>query len=567
MARTDGVWEVGDDDSYIRMADDGYNVLINGMNRYLNFNSISGFLGYGIRDNGGIMEFKNSGGAWAGIGTGGGGGGGGTVTSVSVVNANGFFGMVNTASSTPAISIQTTITGILKGNGTAVSAAAANTDYIPPIGAIFGGTVSMGGNYIQNLLDPVNGQDAATKAYVQSLINGVSWKSVARAATTTAGTLATSFANGSVIDAITLATGDRILIKDQVSQIENGIYVVNASGAPTRSVDANTGSQLVNAAIVITNGTVNAGKGFVQTTPGPITLGTSNIVWAQFLNTTYTNGVGLNLSGTTFSLANTSVTAGSYVLAGFTVDAQGRLTAASSATLTSGNIFVGNGSNVPTSVTPSGAWTLNNAGVATLNTNIAYTWTKAQRGAYTTLTDASTIAVDASADNNFLVVLGGNRILGVPTNLVAGQSGVINVKQDITGTRTLAYAWVWQFIGGTAPVLSTGKLVFDQLVYMVNQYATSTVTMTIAAPCVVTWTAHGLNSGDRIQLTTTGALPTGLSVNTTYWVTVTGANTFNLSTSLANAQAGTLITTTGSQSGTHTAVNASITLSANLAIA
>lgn len=79
-----------------------------------------------------------------------------------------------------------------------------------------------------------------------------------------------------------------------------------------------------------------------------------------------------------------------------------------------------------------------------------------------------------------------------------------------------------------------------------------TVTMTIAAPCVVTSTAHGFVNGDKIYFTTTGALPTGLSANTIYYVGGAAANTFNLATTQANAIAGTHITTTGSQSGVHT---------------
>jgi len=185
---------------------------------------------------------------------------------------------------------------------------------------------------------------------------------------------------------------------------------------------------------------------------------------------------------------------------------------------------------------------------------------------FVTLTDAATVAIDLSLSDNFNLTLGGNRTLGVPTNGVAGQSGVITVRQDITGSRTLAYAWPFIFVGGAAPTLSTGKLVLDQLMYTVNSYSTSTVTITIAAPGVVTWTAHGLVSGQRIQLTTTGALPTGLAANTMYWITVVDANTFKLSTSLANAQAATFITTTGSQSGTHTAVQTSITVVINPAI-
>ena len=204
---------------------------------------------------------------------------------------------------------------------------------------------------------------------------------------------------------------------------------------------------------------------------------------------------------------------------------------------------------------------------SSLNTTAANTWTKAQRGAFVTLTDAATVAVDLSLANNYNLTLGGSRTLGTPTNPVAGQTGVINIRQDITGSRTLAYAWPYVFPGGATPVLSTGKLVLDQLFYCVNSYSTSTVTVTIATPGVMTWTAHGLVSGQRIQLSTTGALPTGLTAATTYWVTVVDANTFSLSTSLANAQTATLIATSGSQSGVHTATVFSITIVNNLGIA
>lgn len=84
-----------------------------------------------------------------------------------------------------------------------------------------------------------------------------------------------------------------------------------------------------------------------------------------------------------------------------------------------------------------------------------------------------------------------------------------------------------------------------------------TFTVTIASPGVVTLTSHGLATGDSVYLTTTGALPTGLSANTRYWVIYVDANTFRLATSLANALLGTAINTSGSQSGTHTCKGAS----------
>ena len=80
-------------------------------------------------------------------------------------------------------------------------------------------------------------------------------------------------------------------------------------------------------------------------------------------------------------------------------------------------------------------------------------------------------------------------------------------------------------------------------------------TMTIATPCVVTWGAHGLYDGATVRFTTTGALPTGLAANTEYFVTKVDANSFKLSTTLANQVAGTFITTSGTQSGSHTGEN------------
>ncbi len=84
-----------------------------------------------------------------------------------------------------------------------------------------------------------------------------------------------------------------------------------------------------------------------------------------------------------------------------------------------------------------------------------------------------------------------------------------------------------------------------------------TFTVTIASPGVVTLNSHGLATGDSVYLTTTGALPTGLTANTRYWVIRVDANTFQLAATLADALSSTPITTSGSQSGTHTANGAS----------
>jgi hypothetical protein len=104
----------------------------------------------------------------------------------------------------------------------------------------------------------------------------------------------------------------------------------------------------------------------------------------------------------------------------------------------------------------------------TAKTDVTQTYTAAQRGEITTLTDAATVAVDFADSNNFSVTLGGGRTLGNPTNQVAGQSGSLFVVQDGTGSRTLAYSSDWEFAGGTAPTLSTAASAVDRIDYIVR---------------------------------------------------------------------------------------------------
>ncbi len=107
---------------------------------------------------------------------------------------------------------------------------------------------------------------------------------------------------------------------------------------------------------------------------------------------------------------------------------------------------------------------------------VAQSYTKAQRGTPVALTDASTVAVDLSLGNNFTLTLAGNRTLGAPSNVTAGQSGVIVVTQDGTGSRTLAYNSAYKFAGGTAPTLTTTASAVDVLAYYVESSSRITVT-------------------------------------------------------------------------------------------
>lgn len=104
----------------------------------------------------------------------------------------------------------------------------------------------------------------------------------------------------------------------------------------------------------------------------------------------------------------------------------------------------------------------------TAKTDVAQSYTAAQRGSISALTDGATITPDFSLANNFSVTLAGNRTLANPTNLVAGQAGSIFISQDGTGSRTLAYGSYWDFAGGTAPTLTTTASAVDRIDYVVR---------------------------------------------------------------------------------------------------
>lgn len=112
-------------------------------------------------------------------------------------------------------------------------------------------------------------------------------------------------------------------------------------------------------------------------------------------------------------------------------------------------------------------------------TDAVQSFTKAQRGAIVTLTDGATVTPDFSLGNNFTLTLGGNRTLANPTNLTAGQSGVILLLQDGTGSRTLSFGSVWKFAGGTAPTLTGTASAVDLLAYFVE--GSSRVSATLLA--------------------------------------------------------------------------------------
>lgn len=130
---------------------------------------------------------------------------------------------------------------------------------------------------------PVNDLDAANKSYVDAARTGLDVKASVRAATTGNLSLTTDLENGDTVDGVPLATGDRVLVKNQTTGSENGIYVVQASGAAVRATDADGSAEVTPGMFTfVEEGTLNADSGWVMTNNGTVTLGSTALEFALF---------------------------------------------------------------------------------------------------------------------------------------------------------------------------------------------------------------------------------------------------------------------------------------------
>ena len=171
-----------------------------------------------------------------------------------------------------------------------------------PSAVTFPGTVTLNA-------DPSQALEAATKQYVDAVAEGLHIHASVKTATTSNVDLSTGLESGDVIDGVTLVAGDRVLVKNQSTTSENGIYVASTSGVAVRASDFNQASEIQGGDFVfVTGGTVNDNTGYVQVEK-VTTLGTDPIVFVQFSGAgTFLAGNGLTLTGNTFSI-NTAITA------------------------------------------------------------------------------------------------------------------------------------------------------------------------------------------------------------------------------------------------------------------
>ena len=179
---------------------------------------------------------------------------------------------------------------------------------------------------------PIGNLDLCNKTYVDAAIVGISWKQPVRAATTANITLS----GAQTIDTVSVVAGDRVLVKDQSTQANNGIYIV---GTPwTRSPDADIWDELVSAMVFVESGGLAGAAFYCPVQPGG-TLGVTAITWSNFsVAGTYFAGTGLSLAANTFSITNTGVSANTYGSAttspAIAVNAQGQITSATNTTIT-----------------------------------------------------------------------------------------------------------------------------------------------------------------------------------------------------------------------------------------
>ena len=329
---------------------------------------------------------------------------------------------------------------------------------------------------------PVSGNDVVNKTYLDFFATGISWKQPVNCGTTANITLS----GLQTIDGVTVVAGDRVLVKNQTTTSQNGIYLASAT-AWSRAPDADTWDELISAICFVESGSTLAGSAWYCTIQPGGTLGVTAVTWSNFsVAASYTAGTGLTLTDYVFSITNTGVTAAAYGSASktltATVNAQGQLTvlaasdiaiantqvsglgtmstqAASAVAITGGTI---NGTTIgATTAAAVNATTFTGAGTGLTGT--ATSLSIGGNAATATLaTTATNIAGGAAGSVPYQTASGATALLAAGTDgyVLRLASGLPTWGIDYTGTVTsVAQSFTGGLISvGGSPITTSGTL-------------------------------------------------------------------------------------------------------------
>ena len=279
---------------------------------------------------------------------------------------------------------------------------------------------------------PVGGNDVVNKTYLEFFAAGLSWKQPVLCATTANITLS----GLQTLDGVTVVAGDRVLVKNQSTASQNGIYLASAT-AWSRAPDADVWNDLISAITFVETGSTQSGSAWYCTAQPGGTLGTTAVNWSNFsVATTYTAGTGLTLAGNQFSITNTGVSAGAYGSASktltATVNAQGQLTVISAPDIAIANTQVSGLGTMSTQAASSVAIT----GGAINGTTIGATTAAAVNA--TTFTGAGTGLTGTATS----LSIGGNAATATSattaTNIAGGATGSLPYQSAASTTTLLS---------------------------------------------------------------------------------------------------------------------------------
>lgn len=368
-----------------------------------------------------------------------------------------------------------------------------------------------------------NTTQIATTEFVTSAVDaakqGLTYKAACRVATTANITLSGT----QTIDGIAVAAGERVLVKNQSTASQNGIYVV-AAGAWTRATDFDATADLADGAFVfVEEGTANADTGWVLSTDGAITVGTTALTFVQFSGAgTYSAGNGLQLSGTQFSLA----------------------------ALPSANLLIGNGSNVATATAVTGDVTISNTGVTAIGASKV----------------TNTMLAGSIADSKLSTISTAGKVANSATTATNLNTASAIVARDASGN--FSAGTITAALSGNASTAT--KLATARAINGVNFDGSADITISAAISNAVTFNNGGTGGASGSAFDGTSALTvsyntvgapstTGTGASGSWGISVTGSS----ASCTGNAATATALQTARTINGVSFDGSANITLTAN----